>query len=519
MFFSVLRSAILMGCVVVTMVAHAQEIYYSPVDLTSERQFDVDVIGKVDRNTLVYRGNRLGRQLSIFNDRMELIRKLELSFLPKELTKADFVNMGKTAFLFFQFVEETNLYVSMTELNGDGKLIREPVLLDSASIEGMSDFEPFQISANANKSKLLIYHLNKVDELTTRVDAQIFNRDMTFSDRARLLLGTPDGFDMITPLTLTHKGDLVFVRKTEKEDVDELARLDVLVKPIHVDTVRTSTIRFREFSVSTFKTAIDNRNDKLIIASIYGSGKRGNASGIFSIMVDLNYGGVFNGHQLPFSDSLRKEVDLKGSQDKKLFNDCFLDEVIPESGGGYTVIMEFRTVIGNTNALMRPLSLERYDGPASGMIYGSFLPGAYGFNGPRNPYLPTGIPVESGSRNLIRYTAGNMVLLSVEGSGNLREIQIVRKSQREEKTAHFISYALTKSGSGIHVLYNERKKGELFLSSVDFVPGDRLKRNPAFRGSVPNMSFMTRYARQISPNECIVPCVRGNYLSLAKVVF
>jgi hypothetical protein len=167
---------------------------------------------------------------------------------------------------------------------------------------------------------------------------------------------------------------------------------------------------------------------------------------------------------------------------------------------------------------MGPLSLERYDGPASGIIYGSFLPGG-GFNNFRNPYLPTGIPVETGSRNLIRYTAGNIILLSVESSGNLREMQIVRKSQREEKTAHFISYSLVKTGSGIHVLYNERKKAELFLSSVDFVPGERLKRNPAFRGSVPNMSFMTRYARQISPNECIVPCVRGNYLSLAKVVF
>lgn len=498
---------------------HAQEIYYSPVDLTSERQLDVDVIGKVERNTLVYRGNRLGRQLSIFGDRMELVRKLELSFLPKELMKVDFVNLGRSAYLFFQHIEETTLYISVTELNGEGKLIREIQKIDSASIEGLSEFELFEVGSNSNKAKLLIYYLSKVNELTSRIDAIILNRDLSKADRARLLIGTPDGFEMISPLTLTNKGDLVFIRKTEKEDVDELARLDVLVKPLLVDTVRTSTIRFREFSVSSFKTAIDNRNDRLVIASIYRSGKKGNASGIFSIMVDLVFGGVFNGHQIPFSDSLKREVDLKGSKNPKLFNDCFLDEVIPENEGGYTLIMENRTVIGNTNALLGPLSLERYDGPASGIIYGSFLPGGSGFSNPRNPYLPTGVPIESGSRNLIRYTAGNMILLSVEGSGNLREVQVVRKSQREEKTAHFISYSLTKSGSGIHVLYNERKKGELLLSSVDFTPGDRLKRNPAFRGSVPNMSFMTRYARQISSNECIVPCVRGNYLSLAKVVF
>jgi hypothetical protein len=76
-----------------------------------------------------------------------------------------------------------------------------------------------------------------------------------------------------------------------------------------------------------------------------------------------------------------------------------------------------------------------------------------------------------------------------------------------------------KSGSGIKFIYNEREKPEMRLRSASFIPGERVRRNPAIKGAIPNMRFLPRYATQISANECIIPCTKSNYGSFARIVF
>jgi hypothetical protein len=129
------------------------------------------------------------------------------------------------------------------------------------------------------------------------------------------------------------------------------------------------------------------------------------------------------------------------------------------------------------------------------------------------------MPVESSPRSYIRNTSGNILTFSFSRDSNLEDIQILRKSQEEFKTTHLLSYTLLKSGTGIRFLYNEKEKPEMRLRSASFIPGERVKRNPSIKGAIPNMRFLPRYATQISANECIIPCVKANYGSFARIAF
>jgi hypothetical protein len=292
-----------------------------------------------------------------------------------------------------------------------------------------------------------------------------------------------------------------------------------LVKPRAIDEVKNATIQFNKIGIKDLKIAIDNKNNRVIAASIFTGGKKNYAQGIFSLVVDLRTGNVSHWHQEFFTDSLRKELKVKHTPDSRIFDDYFLDEIIPYTNGGFALLMEHRTTEGNRGALIDNRSLFKSDPLPPRVVYnGNNADGAL-FNTVRTPYQPFQLPVEATARSYIRNTAGNIVLFSLSSESELQDVQVLRKVQEEDRTSHLISYALIKSGTGIKFLYNEKDKPETSLRSAGFIPGERVKRNPAIKGAIPNMRFLPRYATQIGASECIIPCTKANYGSFARIVF
>ncbi len=499
---------------------NAQELYYSPAESGVENLIKYESIGRVGKHILIYRELKRQQVVSVFSNNMNLVRKVELSILPKDVLSVDFINLGTKANLIYQYLEKNKLFLAYTSLDEEGKVIADPVLIDSVLIEDFSEFPLFQVVVNPVKSMFMMIYLQSSNEHLTRMSTMLYDINMKLIEEAALLVSTPDGSDKLSQFVLDNEGNLVFLRNELSEESRSLSRSDILVKPRGIDEVKNATIQFNKIGIKDLKLAIDNKNNRVIAASIFTGGKKNYAQGIFSLVVDLSTGNVSHWHQEYFSDSLRKELKVKHTPDSRLFDDYFLDEIIPYINGGFALVMEHRTTEGSRGVPTDGRSLFKSDPLPPRVVYnGNNADGAL-FSTVRTPYQPFQLPVVEGAgRSYIRNTAGNMVLFSLSSESELQDIQVLRKVQEEDRTAHLISYALLKSGTGIKFLYNEKDKPEMSLRSAGFIPGERVKRNPAVKGAIPNMRFLPRYATQIGANECIIPCIKANYGSFARIVF
>lgn len=498
----------------------AQELYYSPAESGVDNLIKYEAIGRVGKHILIYRELKGQKVISVFANNMNLVRKVELSILPKEVLSVDFINLGARANMIYQYLEKNKLFLAYTSIDEEGKVITDPVLMDSVLIEDISEFPLFQVVVNPMKTMFMLIYLQTANERLTRMSTILYDTKMQMYEQSALLVSTPDGSDKLSQFALDNEGNLVFLRNELAEESRSLSRSDILVKPRGIDEVKNATIQFNKIGIKDLKIAIDNKNNRLIAASIFTGGKKNYAQGIFSLVVDLRTGNVSHWHQEFFTDSLRKELKVKHTPDSRIFDDYFLDDIIPYTNGGFALVMEHRTTEGTRGVPTDNRSLYKSEPLPPRVVYnGNNADGAL-FSTVRTPYQPFQLPVVEGAgRSYIRNTAGNMVLFSLSSESELQDIQVLRKMQEEDRTAHLISYALIKSGAGIKFLYNEKDKPETSLRSAGFVPGERVKRNPAIKGAIPNMRFLPRYATQIGANECIIPCIKANYGSFARIVF
>ena len=297
-----------------------------------------EAIGRLGKHILIYRENKSQHVINVYGNSMNLIRKVELNFLPKEVLKIDFVNMGDKANLIFQHVNKNWLYSSFTSIDEEGKLTTDPVILDSLLLKDISEFPLFQVIANPGKNKFMLFYFNQSSENLTRISTKLFGSKMELIDRAELLVSTPDGTDKLNQFQLDREGNLIFLRNELKEEsATDISRSDILIKPIGVDAIKNATIQFNKIGIKDLKITIDNKNSRVIAASIFTAGKKAYAQGIFSLVVDMTTGNVSHWRQEYFSDSLRKDVKIRHTKESQIFDDYFLDEIIPYTNGGFAL--------------------------------------------------------------------------------------------------------------------------------------------------------------------------------------
>lgn len=499
--------------------ASAQELFYSPAETGVDNLLKYEAVGRVGKHIMIYRELKGQHVLSVFANNMNLVRKVELSILPKEVLAVDFVNMGTKANIIYQYLLKNKLFMAYASIDEEGKVASDPIVLDSAFIENIGEFPLFQVVVNPTKTMFMLIYLQSANEQLTKMNTVLYDSKIQKVEEATLLVSTPDGVDKLNQFKLDYEGNLVFLRNVLGDDLIVLSRSDILVKPKGIDEVKNATIQFNKIGIRDLKIAIDYKNSRVVAASIFTGGKKGYAQGIFSLVVNLQTGEVSHWHQEFFSDSLRKELKVKHTPDSRIFDEYFLDEIIPYTNGGFALLLEHRTTEGNRGLINDNRSLFKSDPLPPRIVYNGNTADGPLFTTVSTPYQPFLMPIESSARSYIKNTAGNMVIFSLSSDSELQDIQVLRKVQEEDRTSHLISYALIKSGSGIKFLYNEKEKPEMRLRSASFIPGERVKRNPAIKGAIPNMRFLPRYATQISANECIIPCTKANYGSFARIVF
>lgn len=492
----------------------AQQIEYSVVDRDDYKEINFEIIGKVGGNINVYKNFKNRHDIAVYDMDMQQKSRVNLSFLPERVINVDFIANSDFSYMIYQYAKKGIVYCSYVKLNGEGKLIADPVEIDTSMASGSGSSKIYTVINSEDKKKILVFKIKRQNEKRYQINAQLFDNNMALIKRTSFGMPASEREGMFTDFLVDNDGDFVFGRSARTGSREYINKLDLVFKKATSDTVRLIPIPLGDKSLDEIKLKFDNNNKKIILTSFFYKQKKGNIDGLYAMIWDKNDLMISAESELLFNDSLRFDAKSENGTIKTAFNDHFIRNVIPVQDGSFAVVSElyYSSSRGNTwnrydylygNGMFYPYDMWYYS-PMSRM-YG------WGFY---DPFGRFGQP-----NNMVRHVAENIMVFYFNPEGKLSWANTIRKNQFDDNTDSFISYQLFNTGNEVRFLFNQREKRELLLNSATIDANGKLKRQPTLKNLSRDYEFMPKFGKQIGLRQIIMPCMYKNYICFAKIEF
>ena len=325
-------------CLVLTI--KAQKIDYSVVDKDDYREMNFEIIGKVGGNISVYKNFKNRHDICVYDNEMQMKNRVKLEFLPDRVINVDFIAYPEYAYMIYQYQKRNIVYCSMVKINGDGKLMTDPVDLDTSQTNGTGESKVYTMVNSDDKKKIVLFKIKRINDKNYQLTSFLYNNQMELQKRSRFGLYVPDREGSFTDFLVDNDGDFIFGRATRTGNREYVNKVDLVFKRAMEDTFTKIPIVLKDKSLDEVKLKFDNFNKRIILTSFLYKQKRGNIDGIYSFVWDKKSATAITQSDFIFNDSLRMDAKSESSALKSAFNDQFIRHVIPVQDGGFAVVSE-----------------------------------------------------------------------------------------------------------------------------------------------------------------------------------
>lgn len=485
----------------------SQQITYSkpePTDLKTSLNFEV--IGKVEDNYLIYKNVRNNHEIAVYNARMELTDQVPLLPTADKVLQVDFVPYSGYVWMIYQYQKKNILYSMAAKVNANGKLITDPIELDTTSISFFADNKIYSTIYSEDKSKIMVFKIQKKND-RFNFTTMLFNENMELQKKSRITEYYDDKKNVFSDFILTNDGHFVFAKGDRSNSRDFISELAMVTKAPQADSFAITPIPLNEQMVDEIKLKVDNLNGHYIINSFYYTKRRGNVEGLYTVVMNIADNSLVSVHRVDFSSAIEATAKKSGSA-KTAFNDFFIRDVILKKDGGFILTAEDFYTESRSNPWNRWDYLYGYPYYSSPYYYNYYSP-YYGYYGNRF--------YDYNTQN--RYYYNNLLVMSLDNEGKYEWSSVIHKSQYDEGNDNYLSYALMLWGGQIHFLFNETERRQRLINDRSVTPDGKVNRNPPLRSLDRGFEFMPRYAKQVSADEIIIPTTYRNYVSFARIEF
>ncbi len=493
--------------------ADAQRIYYSEIERDDYRQMNFEIIGKVGGNINVYKNYKSRNDISVYFNDMKLKNKVNLEFMPDKVINVDFVAYADYYFMVYQHQRRNVMYCTMVKMNGEGKMVTDPLVIDTSHLSSMNENKVYSLIASDDKQKIMVFKVNRQNDKSSILTTLLYNSSFEPLHKSVITTrGASARDEMFTDFILDNDGDLIYGRSLRTGNRENISKFDLAIKRATEDSLQINNFPLVDKSLDEVKIKADNFNKNVIITSFYFKQKKGNIEGLYSVVWDKFGRSKISETSFPFTDTLRLDARSENTSLKLAFNDYFIKQIIPTRDGGFAVLSEMYYTTS------RSTGWNRWD-----YLYGynSFMPmdfyyspyNSMGYNRGWDPYNRW----NSGSS--VRHFAENIMIFFFNKEGKLMWSNTVRKTQFDDNTDMFISYQIFNTGSAVRFLFNQLERRERMLSSVTANAGGEVNREPTLRNLDKGYDFMPRFGKQVGLKELVVPCMYKNYICFAKLDF
>ena len=485
----------------------SQQITYSQPESNDIRSLNFEIIGKVSHNFLVYKNLRNSNAISVYDNSMKLIDRVDLRFMPDKTLNVDFVAYPDFAWLIYQYQKRNTLHCMAVKINGEGKLLTDPVELDTTSISFFADNKIYSTIYSEDKSRIMIYKIQKKND-RFNFTTLLFNDNFQLLHKSRIETPFEEKKDVFSDFFVDNLGNFVFTKGNRSSSRDFIQELDLVIKQPEADSFNLNSLDLSKKYLDEIKLKVDNVNKHYIINSLYYEKKRGNVEGLFTAVWDQENTTMISQNFAHLGDSIRVMAKSEGAN-RAALNDFFVRDVILKKDGGFILTAEDYYTQSRSSPWNRYDYLYGYPS-FSPYYYNYYSPYSYGYYGRQGFY---------NNNSQSRYYYNNILILNLDNTGKLEWSNVVRKSQYDDQNDNLLSYAIMLSGGQLHFLFNELERRNQLINDQSVSASGEVTRNPPLKSLDRGYQFMPRYAKQVSATQIIVPCNYRNYICFAKIEY
>ena len=436
---------------------------------------------------------------------MKLIEKISHDYIPNErLINVDFFTYPDYAYMIYQYQRRNVVHCYAVKINGSGRLLSDPVELDTAAIGGSANNKVFTALTSEDKKRLIVFKINSKNKSLFRITTNLYDEELSKLKSSAMYLPMEERNDDLGEFALDNKGNLVF-SKFYRRGNESISRAYVVIKKAMEDSLTYYPVSLEDSFLDEIRIKVDNYNDRYLISSFYYTQRRGSIEGLYFMAMDPGTLRETMSRKFEFNEDLRREARSE-SNVRMAFNDYFIRNITIKRDGGFLLDAEsyFTT--------SRSSSWNRWD-----YIYGSPFMNPYDYYYYYSPYYSSWWWRRNPSNQSVRYHADNIVIFSFDKDGKLLWNNVIKKDQYDDETDDRISFQVMNTGDKLHYLFNIQERRSLLLNDFALSPGGEVNRNPTLKGLDKGHEFLTKYGKQVSARQFIVPCFFRNYICFAKV--
>ncbi|HYK55912.1 MAG TPA: hypothetical protein VEV15_05500 [Flavisolibacter sp.] len=490
-----------------TTAGFAQRIVYSQPGNDDTRRMNFEVIGKVSGNFLIYKNSRGKSFLSVYDNEMKEVSKVEQEYIPEDrLINVDFFPYNDFSYIIYQYQKKNVVYCNAAKVDGNGKRISEVITLDTSHIGFASNNKIYSTISSENKGKLMVFKINSKNKSKFVITTLLFDNELALQKRSTFVMPMEENNDYLDEFNLDNDGDLVFT-KFNRNSNETINNTVLLWKQALVDTVASIPVPQDKILLDELHIKVDNANKRYFLTSFYYVKKRGNIEGFYFYVWDKQTGKPVLQNAVPLGDEIRNEA--KGDANLKMaFNDYFVRNVVIKKDGGFIINTESYYTTSRSSNWNRWNYL--YGSPFSSYDYYTTYSPLYNSWYWRDRY---------NSYQNVRRHADNVTILSFDNTGKLQWSGVIHKEQYDDESDDRISYLMANTGSQIHYLFNMDERRALLLNDYTLSPDGQLNHNPTLKNLDRGYEFLPKYGKQVSGYQLIIPCYYRNYICFAKIEF
>lgn len=468
----------------------AQQISYSKPVNDYVRQYDI--IGKLNNHIFIYENIRSKHLISIYDNQMNLKENVRLKFLPSNVISVEFVSCADRVDIICQFQKRNVFYCMAMAIDENGKIIQEPIQLDTTHIKFLADLKLYHISSSEDRSKIVVYKIYKGDFYTGNglfhFTTLLLDDHLQLIHKSQIQSFFENGKDLFSDFVVDNDGNFAFTKGTRLGSTDLFYQLVLVTKQPAKDNFKIYPLDLSGNLLDHVDLKADNLNHNYLINSLYYTKRNGHKEGPYTAIWSKQTDSVVATNFFSFTGA---SSDMTGSQTDETNNldYYYLRNVILTKDGGFVVTMEDLTVHG-----------------------GYILP----WNVPENQIFSSAAYVFSGNKFLASSFYKNVVILYFDSNAHLRWSSEIQKSQ---SGAYPQSFTVVNTGNKIHFLFNEIVRQIPVMNEEALTSDGSLSNKTPLANLDLRYELITSLGKQVSSDEMIFPCLHRSDLCFAKVEY
>ncbi|MBK8110625.1 MAG: hypothetical protein IPK46_09990 [Saprospiraceae bacterium] len=449
-------------------------------DINVRNDLSYDIL-HAEENVLFFRDKGSEFYFDIFDENMEFKRSVEILFDERRPAIENIHAIDSFIQMVYAYREGPDYVSRMVRYDKKVNLIDSMEL-----IRGPFLFSPGEMRSvlSDDMSKLALFTIDKARLFAVVVDT----RKMEILTAGDIEVPEYRLYDQFQEAGVSNQGQLFFLFEKNNESWDKEKHMMRLVMSESGQTYLHDLTCINTVN-SGVKMGIDNVNQRLTIAGLYGSKSQNETEGymVFSATItSLRQPSLHDIQTFPYDENIL--VDLNGVEKESKKNqlyDFYIKTLVQRADGGFIMIAELQREYARRN-----VGLSNFDRSMAA------------------------------SRGYVDYYSEDLILFSIQPDGSLFWRKILFKKQfSQDDEGIYSSFFIMKVPSQMHFIFNDEIKNNNTVSEYVIDPLGNYRRNSLLSTEYKNLKLRFQDAVQTSSQSFVVPSEKNGRINLVKITF